>query len=222
MESYICPLCKQEVSKSIFEKITGIWDEKEKRLLAIKNREKDLKKREQSLIKKFEEDKKKLTASMDAKFNTSLDLKIKAVQKSAQKEQEKLKKEKSALEKTFKNRLAAETNRLLNLEKVKQKHLMNDLQRKFEKQATRKIEKSTKPSRKTKTDLNGRKEFKPISTISLTGSLAPYRIRTWKKSESERRKFSNFRNNSERTKLRLNSALRMKRKCSWLYKKNSH
>lgn len=43
MESYICPLCKQEVSKSIFEKITGIWDEKEKRLQAIKNKERDLK-----------------------------------------------------------------------------------------------------------------------------------------------------------------------------------
>lgn len=43
MESYLCPLCRQEVSKSIFEKITGIWDEKEKRLQAIKNKEKDLK-----------------------------------------------------------------------------------------------------------------------------------------------------------------------------------
>lgn len=150
MESYLCPLCRQEVSKSIFEKITGIWDEKEKRLQAIKNKEKDLKKREQSLIKKFEEDKKKLVASMDSRYKASLDLKIKAVQKSAQKEQEKLKKEKSALEKTFKNRLAVETNRLLNLEKVKQKHLMNDLQRKFEKQASQKIEKSNQALKKDK------------------------------------------------------------------------
>jgi hypothetical protein len=132
------------VSRSIFEKITGIWDEKEKRLQAIKNKEKDLKKREQSLIKKFEEDKKKLAVSMDAKFKASLDLKIKAIQKSAQKEQEKLKKEKSALEKTFKNRLAAETNRLLDQEKLRQQHLMDDLQKKLEKQAAQKIEKSNK------------------------------------------------------------------------------
>jgi len=150
MESYLCPLCKQEVSKSIFEKITGIWDEKEKRLQAIKNKEKDLKKREQSLIKKFEDDKKKLVASMNSRYKASLDLKIKAVQKSARKEQEKLKKEKSTLEKTFKNRLAAETNRLLNLEKAKQKHLMGDLQKKFEKQAAQKIEKSNQALQKDK------------------------------------------------------------------------
>src|SRR5689334_6519533 len=114
METYICPLCKQEVLKSIFEKITGIWDEKEKRLEAIKNKEKDLKKRAQLLLKKFEDDKKKFAVSMDAKYKAALESKIKAVQKSASKEQEKLKQEKKVLEKTFKNRLAVETNRLLN------------------------------------------------------------------------------------------------------------
>ncbi len=148
MESYLCPLCKQEVSRSIFEKITGVWQEKEKRLLALKNKEMELKKREQNLLKKFDEDKKKLTASMDAKFKASLDLKIKAVQKSAQKEQEKLKKEKAAIERTFKNKLAAETNRLLDQEKLKQQHLMDDLQKKLEKQAAQKIEKSNKDLKK--------------------------------------------------------------------------
>lgn len=148
MESYLCPLCKQEVSRSIFEKITGVWQEKEKRLLALKNKEMELKKREKNLLKKFDEDKKKLTASMDAKFKASLDLKIKAVQKSAQKEQEKLKKEKAALERTFKNKLAAETNRLLDQEKLKQQHLMDDLQKKLEKQAAQKIEKSNKDLKK--------------------------------------------------------------------------
>ncbi len=108
----------------------------------------ELKKREQNLLKKFDEDKKKLTASMDAKFKASLDLKIKAVQKSAQKEQEKLKKEKAAIERTFKNKLAAETNRLLDQEKLKQQHLMDDLQKKLEKQAAQKIEKSNKDLKK--------------------------------------------------------------------------
>jgi len=87
---------------------------------------------------------------MDAKFKASLDLKIRAVQKSAQKEQEKLKKEKAALERNFKNRLAAETNRLLNLEKAKQKHLMDDLQKKLELQAAQKIEKSNQALKKDK------------------------------------------------------------------------
>ncbi len=30
MESYLCPLCKQEVSRSIFEKITGVGKKKKK------------------------------------------------------------------------------------------------------------------------------------------------------------------------------------------------
>jgi len=32
MEQFLCPLCKQEVTKTVFEKITGVWHEKEKRL----------------------------------------------------------------------------------------------------------------------------------------------------------------------------------------------
>lgn len=150
MEAYLCPLCKQEVSKAIFEKITGIWDEKEKRLEALRKKEKDLKKREQDLLKKFDNEKKKLTARMDAKFKASMDLKIKAVQKAAQKEQEKLRREKLAIERDFKNRLATETNRLLNLERIKQQHLMEELRARFEKQAAQKIEKSNKALQKDK------------------------------------------------------------------------
>lgn len=150
MSSYLCPLCKQEVSKMLFEKITGVWDEKEKRLQALKNKEKELKQREQNLLKKFDEDKKKLSVSMGAKFKADLDLKIKAVQQSARKEQEKLKKEKLALEKSFKKELAYETNRLLALERRKQQHLLADLKDKFEKQASQKIEKSKRDLQKDK------------------------------------------------------------------------
>lgn len=150
METYSCPLCKQEVSRTVFEKITGIWDEKEKRLKALRNKEKDLKRREQNLIKKFENEKKKLAADMDAKFKASLDLKVKAVQKAAQKDLEKIRKEKVALERDFKTRLATETNRLLSQEKIKQQHVMDDLRHKFEKQAAQKVEKSNQSLQKDK------------------------------------------------------------------------
>jgi hypothetical protein len=150
MEAYLCPLCKQEVSKAIFEKITGIWGEKERRLEALRKKERDLKKREQDLLKQFADEKKKLTATMDAKFKASLDLKIKAVQKAARKEQDKLRKEKEALERGFQQRLATETNHLLNQEKLRHQHLMDELQQKFEKQAAQKIEKSKQALQKDK------------------------------------------------------------------------
>jgi paraquat-inducible protein B len=150
MEAYLCPLCKQQVSQAIFEKITGIWDEKEKRLKALRKKEADLKKREQDLIKKFNDDKKKLAASLDTKFRASLDLKIQAIKKSAQKEQEKLRREKIALERDFKNKITAETNRVLRQEKIRQQHVMADLRGQLERQAAEKIEKSNKALQKDK------------------------------------------------------------------------
>ena len=177
MESYLCPLCKQEVSKSIFEKITGIWDEKEKRLQAIKNKEKKLKQREQNLLKKFDEEKKKLTASMGAKFKASLDLKIKAVRKSARKEQEKLEKEKLALERSFKNKLTAETDRLLNQERLKQQHLMEDLRVKFEKQAAQKIEKSGKDLQKDKVRFEREKKIQANKYNQLNNQFSALQSR---------------------------------------------
>ncbi len=150
MEAYLCPLCKQQVSQAIFEKITGIWDEKEKRLKVLRKKEADLKKREQDLIKKFNDDKKKLAASLDAEFRASLDLKIQAVKKSAQKEQEKLRREKIALERDFKNKITAETNRVLRQEKIRQQRVMADLRGQLERQAAEKIEKSKKVLQKDK------------------------------------------------------------------------
>jgi uncharacterized radical SAM superfamily Fe-S cluster-containing enzyme len=37
--TYYCPLCKQEVSAVLYEKITGVWVEKERRLADLKNKE---------------------------------------------------------------------------------------------------------------------------------------------------------------------------------------
>lgn len=159
MEAHLCPLCKQAVSKLIFEKITGIWGEKERRLEALRKKEKDLKKREQDLLKKFADEKKKLTASMDAKFKASLDLKIKSVQKAAQKEQDKLRKEKAALERAFQQKLATETNRLLNQEKLRHQHLMDELQQRFEKQAAQKIERSNQALQKDKNRFEREKQI---------------------------------------------------------------
>ena len=159
MEAYLCPLCKQEVTKAIFEKITGIWDGKEKRLEALRKKEKELKKREQVLLKKFENEKKNLVESMNAKFKADLDSQIKAVQKAARKEQEKLRREKVALERDFQRKIAVETNRLLNQEKIKQQHFMKELQQRFERQAARKIEKSKHALQKDKSRFEREKQI---------------------------------------------------------------
>ena len=53
MEQFFCPLCNQEVTRIVFEQITGVWQEKEKRLAALKMKEKALLQREQRLLENF-------------------------------------------------------------------------------------------------------------------------------------------------------------------------
>lgn len=59
MSGYICPLCKQEVTQSLYERITGVWQEKEKRLASLKVKEEALRKKEQNFKRDFEEKKKR-------------------------------------------------------------------------------------------------------------------------------------------------------------------
>ncbi len=62
LQKYHCPLCEQTVSKAVFERITGIWREKERRLAGIKNREAALARKEQALAAQFETKRRKLIA----------------------------------------------------------------------------------------------------------------------------------------------------------------
>jgi hypothetical protein len=54
---YTCPLCDQPVSKSVFDKITGIWKARQKAL-------DDIKKQRVQLNQKFKLEKKKLTKKL--------------------------------------------------------------------------------------------------------------------------------------------------------------
>jgi len=72
MSENFCPLCKQVVSKALYEKITGVWQEKEKRLADLKIKERQLLQREKQMQIRFEQEKKKIVGREQEKFKKEL------------------------------------------------------------------------------------------------------------------------------------------------------
>lgn len=142
MEQFYCPLCKQQVNKLVFEKITGVWEEKEKRLASLKDKEKALARREKNLLEKFDKERKSIAEKAQSKFNIELRKKETEFNLTIRTEKLALRKERQKIEKDYKNRLASETNRLLSSEKIKQEHFRVELKDKFEKQSKEQIRKA--------------------------------------------------------------------------------
>ncbi len=137
MENLKCPLCGQNVTKSLYEKITGIWKEKEKQMSSLKAKEKALLLKEKNLLAKFEKEKKTIIQKEKVKFEKQ----FAEQQKQINHERLLLKKEKTKLQSDYKRKIAIETNRILKQEKEKHKELEKRLKLQFEKTANEKIKK---------------------------------------------------------------------------------
>jgi len=72
MGEYRCPLCDQPVSKELYEKITGIWKEKEQKLADLRKKEQQLREREKSLKESYQKKERK----MQEKFTEEMDRKL--------------------------------------------------------------------------------------------------------------------------------------------------
>jgi len=156
MSQYFCPLCKQEVTKALYEKITGVWQEKEKKLADLKVKEKQLLQREKNMQAKFEAEKKKITEQEKSKLKKQLAIQQQSFQKVLQKERDSIAKEKQSIVKTFEKKLASETNKILKQEKARQKELEKTLKEKFEIAAQKSMESEKKKLQKDKNSLQKR------------------------------------------------------------------
>jgi len=135
--NFKCPLCGQTVTKVLYEKITGIWKEKEKQMSSLKAKEKSLLLKEKKLLANFEIEKKKIAQKEKAKFEKQFT----EQQKLIKQERVLLKKEKSKLQSEFKKKITVETNRILKQEQEKHKVLEKTLKLQFEKSTNEKIKK---------------------------------------------------------------------------------
>jgi len=106
-----CPLCKQQVSKALYEKITGIWSAKEKAL-------KDLREKEEQIARKFETKFKRIEGSFQRKLAAETNRILKQSQIDL-KDREKV--IKATLEKTMQKSLDTERQAILNQRKALEK-----------------------------------------------------------------------------------------------------
>ena len=159
MTQYQCPLCKQEVSKALYEKITGVWQEKEKRLAVLKEKEKQLLKREKGMKTKFEEEKKKIASKEQAKTKKELMAQKKTFQAELKKEKEAIKEKGEEIKRAFEKKLTTETNKVLNREKVRQKEIEKTLKQKFEISAKQAISKGETALQKKKAAMEKEKKL---------------------------------------------------------------
>jgi len=159
MSQFYCPLCKQEVSKSLYEKITGVWQEKEKRLASLKIKEKQLLQKEKQMQVKFDQEKKRIAATEQAKLKKGLIAQENKFRVEIKKQKEAVKNEKEAVMKAFEKKLATETNRVLREERARQKQLEKTLKDKFEQSAKEKLSKERKRIEKDTKSLQKREKI---------------------------------------------------------------
>jgi hypothetical protein len=127
MSKYQCPLCKQEVSKALYEKITGIWQDKEKQMANLREKEKSLKAKEQKMLVQFQAEKKRIVNQEKTKFQKLLSTHKKQILK----ERESFRREREKIDENFRRKLSSETNRIMRNEVSKRKEIERDLRRRF-------------------------------------------------------------------------------------------
>jgi hypothetical protein len=144
MSEYFCPLCKQEVSRSLYEKITGIWQEKEERLKEIKGREKKLLEKEKEMQTRFADEKKRIINSERQRREADLAKKEREWSRALDKERVALQKNKEAAERLYRRQLGIETNRIMRQEREKARELERTMRERFQHSANKLLEKEQK------------------------------------------------------------------------------
>jgi hypothetical protein len=144
MTQYYCPLCKQEVSRVLYEKITGIWKEKETKLAELRAKEKQLLIKEREMQAKFAAEKKSIADKEKKRFYEELAKRERIWDQKIKKERQTLLQERKTAEELFKKKLDMETRRIQKQEKAKAKDLEKTLKARFQQDAAKILERERK------------------------------------------------------------------------------
>jgi hypothetical protein len=144
MSKYYCPLCKQEVSRILYEKITGIWQEKESKLADLRAKEKQLLQKEKEMQVRFAAEKKSIVDREKKRFYGELAKKEKIWDQTLKKEREALQRERRAAQASFKKKLAIEISRIMRQEKARTKDIERALRERFRSSTNKILEKEKK------------------------------------------------------------------------------
>ena len=142
--SQYCPLCEQEVSKALYEKITGIWKEKEKHLAVLKKKEKQLEQREKKLLKQHKDEKKEILAKEREKSEKELQKQKIIAERAIKREKQSIKNEIKLIEKKYDKKLLSSIDRIKKEEKANQRKITQGLKTQIELSARKSIDKERK------------------------------------------------------------------------------
>lgn len=159
MPTYNCPLCKQIVSLQIYEKITGVWEEKQKRLKELAKKESELKKKAKQEKLRYETELKNINSNHSKELTNKLKFQNEKNEKKYIKLQERLNKEKEILEKQYQKKISTEVNRFKKLEKERIKKQEHDKSERLMKKKNIEIDKIHKKLNKEKSKLENEKKI---------------------------------------------------------------
>jgi len=172
-----CPLCKQKVSKNLYDKITGVWKEKERRLADLKMKEKQLIEKE----RKFKADAKKQRLNQKKIFQEKL-----------QKQKDALKSKEALIQKQYEKKLKREVNREMAKEKLKMRALKAEMKQKFEKDSQKKLARGMKKIEKDKKDLEKREKTQANRYKQLHKQYASYQNKSMTELEKRNKKIKSL------------------------------
>lgn len=142
MEVLKCPLCAQTVSESTYEKITGIWKEKEAKLKELRIREKNLKKQAANLTQEFKKQKNHLMLKQKDFLSKQKQKQEEMFLKKLHTQAERAKKERIKFESNFEKELGKRTKILLREERTRQREMQLKLKSSIEKSFAEKLGKA--------------------------------------------------------------------------------
>lgn len=192
MAKYYCPLCKQEVSKTLYEKITGLWQEKEKKLAALRTKEKQLQKKARELEAQFEAEKKKMSKEHQSQLRKQLTGQKTLFTKKLELQEQRMAKTKEQIEKQFQSKLATETHKILKQEREKQKQAEKHLKAHIEKTSRERLDKEKRKLLKEKATLSRQQKLQRDKSEKLLQQYKSLQVRNKKQLESAERKINSL------------------------------
>jgi hypothetical protein len=200
MGAYFCPLCKQEVSKTLYEKITGVWQEKEKKLAVLKNKEKQLKEREKNMKVKFDQEKKKLIAKEQKKYKKEIISQKKEFKELINKEKKAIKEKKEEIKSNFEKKLKKETNKILKEANSKQKAREKELKKTIEKSLQADLNKKKKKLEKDKVRLEKKEKIQLDKNRKLNQQFISFQNKSKKELEKQDKKIKSLKEQLQKNK----------------------
>jgi len=165
MAEFKCPLCKQDVTRELFEKITGIWKERKVAEKRFKEQEKEFIRKRKEAQKQLEAERKKMKAEQKAKIEEKIAEKVKKYDSKLKK----IESEKAKIKEQFDKKIAT----AVRMAESKAKSVINkELKSKMVESIKKQVEKATSKQQKalfraTQTITTTRKQMSTLQIQNL-------------------------------------------------------